>query len=150
MGSRGARAKIRTGGVVAEAIPPVGEVARFLEACATARVPFKATAGLHHAIRAERPLTYAADSPRAVMHGCLNLLAAAAMAWRGLRGETLEAVLREEDAASFRIDDDGFRWRDRFVATADLAACRSSFARSFGSCSFAEPVAELRSLGFVP
>ena len=40
--------------------------------------------GLHHPIRAERALTYAPDSPRATMHGFLNVFAAAAFAWHGM------------------------------------------------------------------
>ncbi|HSD29477.1 MAG TPA: hypothetical protein VLL75_19395, partial [Vicinamibacteria bacterium] len=67
--ARGARAKARTGGVVPEAIPSPAEVARFIAACAAAGVPWKATAGLHHPVRAEHALTYAADGPRAVTHG---------------------------------------------------------------------------------
>jgi hypothetical protein len=82
VGRRRASAKLRTGGVVPEAIPHPAEVARFIAACAGAGVSFKATAGLHHAVRGEHPLTYAPGSPRAVMHGFLNVFAAAALASR--------------------------------------------------------------------
>ncbi len=47
----GACAKLRTGGVTADAIPDARSVAGFLRACAAAGVPMKATAGLHHAVR---------------------------------------------------------------------------------------------------
>ena len=75
---RGARAKARTGGLVPEAIPDPGELARFIVACAAASVPWKATAGLHHPVRSDQALTYEPASPRATMHGFLNVFAAAA------------------------------------------------------------------------
>lgn len=147
---RGAHAKARTGGVVAEAIPGVADVARFITACVAAGVAFKATAGLHHPVRAERALTYAEDSPRAVMHGFLNVFAATAFALAGSTRGDVEAVLREEDPAAFRFDETGLAWRHLRASTDDLARMRRDSASSFGSCSFAEPVADLRSLGVIP
>jgi hypothetical protein len=41
-------AKLRTGGVTADAIPSIEPVAAYLHACATRRLPFKATAGMHN------------------------------------------------------------------------------------------------------
>jgi hypothetical protein len=147
--SRDARAKGRTGGVVADAIPSPAELARFIVACAGARVPFKVTSGLHRALRGERALTYAADSPVARMHGFLNVFAAAALAWKGAGPAEVEAVLAEEDPSSFHLDDEGLRWRGLGATSDELGLLRSSFACSFGSCSFAEPVADLRSLGMI-
>jgi hypothetical protein len=147
---RGARAKIRTGGVVPEAIPEPADVARFIAACAAAGVAWKATAGLHHPVRAEQALTYEPASERAVMHGFLNVFAAAAFARKGAPIEDLEAVLREQDGDAFRFDAAGLRWRQRHATTDALAAARRDFAGSFGSCSFAEPVADLRALGVLP
>jgi hypothetical protein len=146
---RGARAKIRTGGVVPEAIPDPGDVARFIAACAAAAVPWKATAGLHHAVRAEQALSYEPGSPRAVMHGFLNVFAAAAFARARATLADLEAVLREPQASAFRFDDEGLAWRDLRATTGEVAAMRRDFAGSFGSCSFAEPVADLRALGLL-
>jgi hypothetical protein len=148
--ARRARAKVRTGGVTPEAIPGSASLARFLASCAVAGVPFKATAGLHHALRGTHPLTYEEGAPRATMHGFLNVFAAAALARGGTAAPELEEVLEETDAAHLRLDDDGLVWRDRRIDAASLAATRSGFAVSFGSCSFREPVAELRSLGVLP
>jgi hypothetical protein len=146
---RGASAKARTGGVVPDAIPDPADVARFLAACASAGVPFKATAGLHHPVRAEHALTYEPGSPRGTTHGFLNVFAAAAFARAGAPASDLETVLREQDASAFRLDGDALAWRGLRVPADALAGARRDFAVSFGSCSFAEPVAELRALGVI-
>jgi hypothetical protein len=117
-----------------------------MAACAAAGVPWKATAGLHHPVRAEHPLTYEPAGPRAVMHGFLNVFAAAAFARAGAPLADVEAVLREEDALAFHLDDDVLVWRHLRVSAADVKRTRRDFATSFGSCSFAEPVADLRAL----
>lgn len=147
--ARGARAKVRTGGVTPSAIPSSASVARFLVACASARVPFKATAGLHHAIRATRRLTYAADSPSGTMHGFLNVFTAAGLAWQGAPAEAVEAVLQDENPGTILVDARGLSAGDRRLSPGDLAACRGQFAMSFGSCSFVEPVADLKALGIL-
>lgn len=147
LAEHGARAKIRTGGVTADAIPSAAEVARFLFAAARAGVAFKATAGLHHLLRGEYPLTYEPDSAAAVMHGYLNVFLAAAFARRGdLDEPEIVTLLEERDAAAFAVDGSGVRWRGHEIAAEDLAAARREFATSYGSCSFREPVDELRQL----
>jgi hypothetical protein len=150
LASLSARAKIRTGGVVPAAIPSPGAVARFVAACASSRVPFKATAGLHHAVRGERALTYESDSPRAVMHGFLNVFVAAVFARAGASLSQLEAVLSEDCSSAFRFGDRGLSWGPLSASADEIAEARRTFALSFGSCSFAEPVAELRELGPLP
>ncbi len=142
---RGARAKVRMGGVTAEAFPTCEGVTRFLMRAAERRVAFKATAGLHHPVRGEHALTYEKDSARATMHGFLNVFVAAALAWAGM-GERVGDVMREEDAGAFSFGEDGLRWRDAKLTTSQIAAARREFAISFGSCSFEEPVEDLRKL----
>lgn len=142
----GCFAKIRTGSVKPEGIPSVEEVAKFILACAELKLPFKATAGLHHPIRAEYALTYEANSPRAVMHGFLNVFLAAAFAWAG---ETnIIPLLSETDPKAFRFDDLA-HWRDRSLTVAQLQAARQQFIHSFGSCSFTEPVEDLQKWGWL-
>jgi len=146
---RGAFAKLRTGGLTADAVPMPSEVSEFLCEAATRRISFKATAGLHHAIRGSHPLTYSADSPHAVTHGFINVFVAAALAWDGVGRATVAGVLHESDPESFEFLDDALMWRGRTISTAQIAAARRDFAHSFGSCSFEEPVADLRALGWL-
>src|SRR5262245_38001507 len=142
----GGFAKIRTGGVKPDAIPTVGDVAAFILACADRRLPFKATAGLHHPVRAPHPLTYESDAPRAVMHGFLNVFLAAAFAWHG--DHDIDPVLAENDSAAFRFDDRA-HWRERSLDADQVREARLHFAHSFGSCSFDEPVRDLEALGLL-
>jgi hypothetical protein len=125
------------------------EIAEFLCRAAARRVPFKATAGLHHPIRGNHPLTYSADSPHAIMHGFINVFVAAAFAWPGNDRAAVIGVLHECDPESFDFFDDALTWRGRRLPTEQIATARRDFAHSFGSCSFEEPVAGLRTLGWL-
>lgn len=124
-------AKIRTGGVRADLYPSERELADTVVAAVRAGVAFKATAGLHHAVRTTDPVTGFEQ------HGFLNLLAAtdAALAGAG-----------SEEAAAWLAERDGTRLAARVTALSPSA--RDAF-RSFGTCSIAEPVAELGALGLL-
>ena len=141
-------AKLRTGGLTADKIPPPQSVAAFIRHQANARRPWKATAGLHHPIRGEYPLTYAADSPRAVMHGFLNVLMAGAFAWH-VRDVILEDVLAETAASGFVFADEYAEWRGQRLSVRQISEARRDFIHSFGSCSFDEPINDLKSLGLL-
>jgi hypothetical protein len=145
----GARAKIRMGGLTAETIPPVEKVAQFLMVCARERMAWKATAGLHHAVRGVRSLTGEPGSARATMHGFVNLFLAGALAFFGADEGAVVRTLEEEDAAAFRVDDDVIRWHDNTMIADQIEQVRSEFAISFGSCSFTEPVDDLRAMGWL-
>lgn len=143
-------AKIRTGGIEPGAFPRPDEVASFLAACASADVAFKATAGLHHPVRAKHKLTYEPDSASCTMHGFLNLFVAAAL----LKARKVDVagcvrILTEEDPASFAFSDDFLQWREFALETAQVAHIREAFALSFGSCSFDEPMRDLAALKLV-
>jgi hypothetical protein len=115
------RAKVRCGGA---RVPTVDELAAFVRGCREAGVVFKATAGLHHAL------------PSDGQHGFLSLLAACVF------GDE-EAALRDD---AFALDADAFCWRDRVANADELARVRRELFAGFGSCSFSEPVDELRAL----
>ena len=82
------------------------------------------------------------------MHGFLNVFAAAALARRGALAAEVEAVLGEERPDAFRLGNDAFwvgTWR---IVSTELTAARVDFA-CFGSCSFEEPMADLKAMGLL-
>lgn len=145
----GGKAKVRTGGVTADAFPRAGDLARFIVTCAGAGVAFKATAGLHHPLRATYRLTYDADSARGEMFGFVNVLLAAVFAREGLPTSAVAELLAERNPTAFRFRTDSVEWRDQRVGMDALAATRRALALSFGSCSFTEPIEELGALGLL-
>ena len=144
----GGRAKVRTGGVTPQAFPSTASLAQFIRACTRAGVAFKATAGLHHALRAEYRLTYDEDSGTGMMFGFLNLFLATALARSGAEEADIHGVLEESSPQAFRLEDTAINWRNHRLDHAALQRSRESIV-SFGSCSFTEPMAELRTLHWV-
>jgi hypothetical protein len=143
LAAAGASGKIRTGGVTASAIPGSEEVLSFLRACYDAGIRFKATAGLHHAIRGEYRLTYDPSSPTGVMFGVLNISVAAALLWHGADDQVVMDALEETSADAFEFSTAGMSWREHHLSVTQLNQVRSEFFMGFGSCSFREPMAEL-------
>ena len=121
----GLRAKFRCGGA---AVPSGEALGGAIRRCRELGLAFKATAGLHHALRTGGE------------HGFLNLLAAAVF------GDEEEA-LRDRDV---RVDGDSFVWRERSADAETVARVRRELFVGFGSCSVAEPIDELVRLGVLP
>jgi hypothetical protein len=108
----GGRVKVRCGGAFT---PSVEQLALVVVCCREARVRFKATAGLHHAVH------------RGEEHGFLNLMAAVTAP-----RDRIAAVLAEEDAGALDVRPES---RELFDG--------------FGSCSWREPIDDLRELGML-
>ncbi|MGA8743050.1 MAG: hypothetical protein WB561_17820 [Terracidiphilus sp.] len=142
----GARAKLRMGGVIAEAFPTAKTTAMMLKALADRHLPFKATAGLHHPVRSRHPLTYESDAPSGMMHGFVNLTCAAALLYFG--GTEVEALrtLEEEGPGAWRMEPDAIRCEAFRWTTDQISEARKKFMISFGSCSFTEPIRDLEVL----
>lgn len=119
--------KLRTGGTEAAAYPSSAVLASWIDAALDRELPFKCTAGLHRALR------HTGDDGFE-HHGFLNVLAATRRAFDGAGVQEVVDTLETRDAASL-VDDDLGRGRRWFLG--------------FGSCSVAEPWADLRELGLV-
>ena len=142
----GRGAKLRTGGVTAEAFPAAEAVACFLRECLRAGVTAKATAGLHHPITGRYPLTYDEGSATCLMFGFVNLFIAAALLSRGAPDEQVTAVLTDATPANFRATPATLAWKDLGVSGEEVQSTRRKLLRSFGSCSFLEPIEGLKAL----
>lgn len=145
----GARAKVRTGGITPDLFPTATDLARFIACCARARVAFKATAGLHHPIRAMHKLTYEANSASGVMHGFLNVFLASALLYAGGSEDDAVQTLEEQSPTAFQFDEHGAAWRGNRVNVQQIADARRNLIVGFGSCSFEEPIADLHTMGLL-
>jgi hypothetical protein len=131
----GLSAKVRCGGLEAAAFPSPEQLASFLVAAVRRGVGFKATAGLHHAVRYRDPETGFTH------HGFLNLVLAVCAAVDGAGVDQVAEVLGLDDGAALAE-------RARAVPTRIAARARSLF-RAYGSCSTSEPVDDLAALGLL-
>ncbi|MFD8597125.1 hypothetical protein ACFV1L_19195 [Kitasatospora sp. NPDC059646] len=125
------RAKYRTGGLSYAAFPSVAELAAFQLACAERELPYKCTAGLHHAVR-HTDLGTGYEH-----HGFLNVLLAAGTSDRA-------------EAAELLAERDGARLATAVQSLTDhqSARIRAAFT-AFGTCSIAEPLEDLARLGLL-
>ncbi|HSU31151.1 MAG TPA: hypothetical protein VLJ11_07935 [Bryobacteraceae bacterium] len=144
-----AGAKIRTGGINASNFPSPHEIVAFMKGCRRAKIPWKATAGLHHPFPGVHPLRYEPDSPSAMMHGFVNVFLAATLIYCSEAECVATALLNEQSPAAFVFDHDGVTWRGYRLTTSQLRDTREQFAISFGSCSFTEPISDLQDLGLL-
>lgn len=128
--------KIRTGGARPEQVPTSEQLAFVLSECASRRLPLKATAGLHHPIGNGS-------------HGFLNVLLASVVALEGADPADVEEILDDDEPEAFIFRDTHAVWQQHVVRMESISASRELFFRSFGSCSFDEPVEGLEELGFL-
>jgi hypothetical protein len=127
------RAKMRTGGTTALAFPDDQTLANCLVTLIQARLAFKCTAGLHHAVR------HRAADTGFEHHGFLNVLLAVAAALDDASREQVAAELADRDAARVAA-------KISNLDAETVSAVRSLFT-SFGTCSTDEPVNDLVTLG---
>jgi hypothetical protein len=124
--------KFRTGGLVAELFPTPLELAGIICACRDRALPFKLTAGLHHAVRRVDPQTGFTH------HGFLNVLVAAAVAAEGAEPAAVAEILAGTEPGPL------------VSATVARLANERPLWIGFGTCSITEPLDDLRRLGLLP
>jgi hypothetical protein len=127
--------KIRCGGVSTQNFPSVPEVVDFLGVINEGNASFKATAGLHNAVR------HVDQETGFTHHGFLNLLIATARMIAGGVGPEVHEALEATDGKALATEAQN-------LSEDEQLAVRSMFA-SYGSCSLTDPVADLEELGLL-
>lgn len=136
--------KLQCGGKDAADVPSVDVVANLIVACRDASVSFKAARGLQH------PIRHYDDGLDTQMHGFINLFAATVLASEHqLDPDAVRTILLEETANNFRFEKDSFSWRNIGASLDGIRHARERLALSFSSCSFEDPVNNLRNLDFL-
>jgi len=126
--------KFRTGGVTADVFPTSHRLATCIEAALDRELPFKCTAGLHHAVR-HRDETTGFEH-----HGFLNVLLATRACLDGGSPDDVARVLDETDGTGLA---------ERLAGHPDEAARTRRWFTSFGSCSVLEAHEDLTELGLL-
>lgn len=129
---QGAALKVRCGGLTAEDFPSAEHLAGFIRFCAEHDIPFKATAGLHHAVRHFDP-TLGVDR-----HGFLNLLLA-----------VCEAVEQRDPVPVLRTTDVSHLVQLARAVSEETAKRARALLVSYGSCNTGAPLDDLRALGLI-
>lgn len=137
----GAGFKFRTGGVEPVAFPAPEEISFAILSCLEYNISMKCTAGLHH------PIRHYNESVGCNMHGYLNVFGAAVFAYVCSLDETETLqIINEEDPYAFHFLEEGIELYDNFAALEEIEEARSKFILSYGSCSFDEPVDDLKTM----
>jgi len=156
----GAGIKLRCGGIVKEAFPSVEQVAAMIQTCALSGISMKCTAGLHH------PIRHFADEYDSYMHGFINAFGAGVFTSKFPNPENSKEKYRmfillshmtdEQDGKNFKFTDEKMIWKvgdDRDTVfefdNENIKDCRKKRMISYGSCSFQEPIDDLKQLGWM-
>lgn len=136
-------AKLRCGGLTADAFPDVDTVTQFLWEASLTGLPFKATAGLH------QPIRHRDDELGVMRHGFLNLLVASVACDAGEDMGTVRDIVGDDDRSSFAVSATAVRWRDLMLPGSAVRRSRHDGFIAYGSCDIDEPLDALKDLGFL-
>lgn len=136
--------KLRTGGTEASAFPDSSLIAYSISECHKHKIKMKFTAGLHHPVRRFD------DSVLTKMHGFINVFTAGILAYNNvINPNEIENIISDEDQASFIFKTDYLQWNSHKVSNEQIKSARENFVISYGSCSFTEPIDDLKTLGLI-
>lgn len=143
-GSHKMSVKLRTGGITPQQIPSAQDIAKAIFLCAEQKIPIKATAGLHVPVPNDNPHIGAR------LHGFLNVFSCMLLCYDQLfNRKEMEKIILSYSYLDFKFSVTGLHVGDRFISNQKMNDLRKNFIKSFGTCSFLEPVEHLHENHFI-
>lgn len=135
--------KIRCGGVKPEMTPPTDYIISAIKSTAKNELSLKATAGLHH------PFNHFNESLGGIMHGFVNVFSAIILNNKyDISKEKLKALIDDQNPENFKWDNESLYWNE-FSADLGEIEYSKNIISSYGSCSFDEPIDDLKQLNLI-
>ncbi len=145
--------KLRTGGVTPQQIPCPKDIAEAILLCAKHKIPLKATAGLHVPVPNENLQV------GAILHGFLNIFSCMLLCYDQILSykniiniEEMKKIISSYSYKDFKFSETGLQigeTKDRFISNQNMTDLRKSYIKSFGTCSFLEPIEHLHENHFI-
>jgi hypothetical protein len=136
--------KLRTGGVKKSYFPDAGVIATAIKIAQNHELPIKFTAGLHH------PFRHFNEGVQTYMHGFINMFAASVLnCSHNINRHEIKEILLDENPDNFEFHDTFFKWKNLVVLNSLIEDARKDYIISFGSCSFEEPIDDLKVLELI-
>lgn len=136
--------KLRTGGIESYSFPEPRQIAFAIRECLDRSVRMKCTAGLHH------PFRHFDKTIGTKMHGFINVFGTGIIAMRhNISDAGLKEILTDENPDNFIFTDEYFSWKNWDINISEIELARKDLMMSFGSCSFEEPVEDLKNLNLL-
>lgn len=136
--------KLRTGGITPAQIPTAYHIAQAIRLCAEQQIPLKATAGLHVPVPNDNP------EVGARLHGFFNIFSCLLLCYSKLLSITeMEYIITNYSYSDFSFSSTGLTVGNKFISNEKMSELRNSFIKSFGTCSFLEPIEHLHKNNFI-
>ncbi|WP_158999338.1 hypothetical protein [Pigmentibacter ruber] len=136
--------KLRTGGVTPNQIPSAFHIAQAIRLSAEKQIPIKTTAGLHVPVPNDNP------EVGARLHGFFNIFSCLLLCYKKLLTiSEMENILTNYSYSDFKFTEEGLTIGNKFLANVEMTQLRNSFIKSFGTCSFLEPIEHLHENNFL-
>lgn len=132
--------KLRTGGITPKQIPNSKDIAETIYLSSKYKIPLKATAGLHVPVPNNNPHV------GAKLHGFLNVFSCMFFCYNeeSINVKEMINILSSYSYPDFKFSNSGLQIDNYFISNNKLEELKIKYVKSFGTCSFEEPIQHLQ------